>query len=452
MRVDNDPLSIAAAVAEAGPNPEVVIEATYGWYWIVDLVAGAGRDGASGEPVGVELGQRRVKNDERDATDLIDMLRLGRLPEAWIAPPATRELRELVRYRAKLVALRSGLKAQVHAVMAKEGVLPTVADMFGQAGNAQLDQMELGDAYTIRVESLRDLIELYDREVAMLEAQIRSRLRGHRGYRAIQAINGIGPTMAAILVAEIGDVSRFRSAPALCSWAGLTPKHDESDTTVRRGGVTKQGSRLVRWAVIEGTVRYHGGGKLAADYRAIAERRGKNKATVAIARKVLTLVYYGLRDGEIRCLAPTRHEQLGHDRTRARNRHDPRTAARSTNCLSPSGRGRNAPRRHRSAKECPAAEPALVRSTNHGAEPDNPPPHTTRRCNAPARNDNDTTTSANHVDTAPLLQECRSGADAKRGADRSRPLALRSTVPFGRVKRHRSMRPQLTRATRNAQH
>ena len=109
--------------------------------------------------------------------------------------------------------------------------------------------------------------------------------------------------MAAILVAEIGDVSRFRSAPALCSWAGLTPKHRESDTTVRRGGVTKQGSRLVRWAVIEGTVRYHGGGKLAADYRAIAERRGKNKATVAIARKVLTLVYYGLRDGEIRCLA-----------------------------------------------------------------------------------------------------------------------------------------------------
>ena len=59
----------------------------------------------------------------------------------------------------------------------------------------------------------------------------------------------------------------------------------------------------MRWAVIEGTVRYHGGGKLAADYRAIAERRGKIKATVAIARKVLTLVYYGLRDGEIRCLA-----------------------------------------------------------------------------------------------------------------------------------------------------
>ena len=111
--------------------------------------------------------------------------------------------------------------------------------------------------------------------------------------------------MAAILVAEIGDVTRFRSPAALCSWAGLTPKHHESDTTVHRGDMTKQGSRLVRWAVIEGTVRYHGGTKLAADFHRIAERRGKNRATVAIARKILTLVYYGLRDGEIRCLAKT---------------------------------------------------------------------------------------------------------------------------------------------------
>jgi transposase len=306
VRVANDPLAIAAAVAEAGPDPEVVIEATYGWYWVVDLLETNGARVHLANPQGLNWGQRRVKNDERDAIDLADMLRLGRLPEAWIAPPATRELRELVRYRAKLVALRSGLKAQVHAVMAKEGVLPTVSDMFCATGNRQLDAMGLGHNYTVRVESLRDLIEIYDREVAMLERTIRSQLSGHRGYRAVQAINGIGPTIAAILVAEIGDVARFGSAEALCSWAGLTPRHRESDTKVVRGGITKQGSRLVRWALIEAISRYHGGAHLAVSYRAIAERRGTNKARVAIARKVLTLVYYGLRDGEIRCLAQPR--------------------------------------------------------------------------------------------------------------------------------------------------
>jgi transposase len=302
-RVANDPLAIAAAVAEAGPNPEVVVEATYGWYWVVDLLQSSGARVHLANPQGLNWGQRRVKNDERDAIDLADMLRLGRLPEAWIAPPATRELRELVRYRAKLVGLRSGLKAQVHAVMAKEGVLPTVADMFGGKGKAQLDGMAMADNYATRVESLRDLIGLYDRQVTMLEGQIHQQLRHHRGYQAIQAIDGVGRTIAAVLVAEIGDVDRFRSAEALCSWAGLTPKHRESDTTVRRGRITKQGSRLVRWAVIEAVSRYHGGPALAPGFRRLAERRGTNKARVAVARKVLTLVYYGLRDGEIRCLA-----------------------------------------------------------------------------------------------------------------------------------------------------
>jgi transposase len=303
VRIANDPVALSLAVAEAGEDADVVVEATYGWYWAVDLLQADGHRVHLAHPSGNDWGNRRVKNDERDARDLADLLRLGRLAEAWIAPPPTRELRELVRYRAKLVALRSGLKAQVHAVMAKEGVLPGVLDMFGPGGNAQLDALELAPAYTNRIESLRDLIERYDREVAMFERLIHQQLRDHTGYQAIQALTGVGRTIAAIFVAEVGDVTRFRSAPALCSWAGLTPRHRESDTKVVRGAITKMGSRLVRWAALEAVARYHGGTWLQHDFRRIAARRGKNKARVAVARKLLTLVYYGLRDGEIRCVA-----------------------------------------------------------------------------------------------------------------------------------------------------
>jgi transposase len=187
--------------------------------------------------------------------------------------------------------------------MAKEGALPGLLDMFGPGGTAQLDALELAGAYTNRIESLRDLIERYDREVALFERLIHQQLRDHTGYQAIQALTGVGRTIAAIFVAEIGDVTRFRSAAALCSWAGLTPRHRESDTKVVRGSITKMGSRLVRWAALEAVARYHGGTRLQCDFRRIAERRGKNKARVAVARKLLTLVYYGLRDGEIRCVA-----------------------------------------------------------------------------------------------------------------------------------------------------
>jgi transposase len=195
---------------------------------------------------GLHWGARRVKNDERDATEIAQRLRRNDLPEAWIAPPKVRELRELVRFRAKLVALRSGLKAQVHAVLAKQGVLPRLDDIFGPEGQRFLDEMSLDDGYAMRVESLRDLIEFYDREIAMVEPEIHRWLRDDAGYRAIQAIHGVGRTMAAIFVAEIGDVYRFPTARHLCSWAGLTPKHIESDTKVFRGRITRMGSALVR--------------------------------------------------------------------------------------------------------------------------------------------------------------------------------------------------------------
>ena len=99
-RIANDPWMLAAVMAEAGDAPQVVIEATYGWYWVVDLLQELGATVHLANPRALNWGERRVKNDVIDATDLADMLRLGRLPEAWIAPPAIRELRELVRYRA----------------------------------------------------------------------------------------------------------------------------------------------------------------------------------------------------------------------------------------------------------------------------------------------------------------------------------------------------------------
>jgi transposase len=303
-RIDNDPFALAAAMAEAGPEPEVVMEATLGWYWAADVIEASGAKLHLAHPLGIKaFAYQRVKKDESDARLLADLLRMGRLPEAWIAPPATRELRELVRYRHKVVEARANAKAQVHAVLAKQGVRVPMSDLFGLRGTALLDELALDDAYLIRVESLRDLIGLHGREIAMLDRAIARRLEGHTGYEAIQAIPGVGKVLAAIFVAEIGDVGRFERPEQLASWAGMTPRHHESDTTVRRGHITKQGSRLVRWAAVEAAKVPRSGSWLKSDYRRIAARRGVKIAAVAVGRKILTLVFYGLRDGEVRCLA-----------------------------------------------------------------------------------------------------------------------------------------------------
>lgn len=303
VRIVNDADRLSSVIARAGESPEVVLEATYGWYWAVDALQAAGARVHLAHPLGVKAFEyRRVKNDVRDATDLADLLRMGRLPEAWIAPPATRELRELVRHRAKLVALRAHCKAEVHAVLAKCGVQVVMSDLFGVAGNDLLDRLRLPKPYAARIASLRRLLEDLEFEIDLFTNLVRGRLRADPGYVAVQQIPGIGPVLGAVFVAEIGDVSRFATAPQLACWAGLTPKHHESDTHVHRGPITKQGSRLVRWAAVESVQLVGPGTRVGALRDRVAERRGTNIGKVAAARLQMEYVFYALRDGHVRAL------------------------------------------------------------------------------------------------------------------------------------------------------
>ena len=305
VQIVNSPESLAMVMARAGESPEVVLEAAYGWYWAADTLAAGGANVHLAHPLGVKaFSYRRVKNDVRDATDLADLLRMGRLPEAWIAPPATRELRELVRHRAKLVGLRTTLKCQVHAALASCGVNVPMSDVFGLSGHELLERVALPKVFRARVDSALRLIEALEFEIGLFAKLIRGRLDRDPGYRAVQTIPGVGQTLAAVFVAEIGDVTRFSRPEQLASWAGLTPKHHESDTTVHRGRITKQGSRLVRWAAVEGVQRAGKHTRLGMTRDRVAARRGHNIGVVAAARELVVCVYYGLRDGHIRRLHP----------------------------------------------------------------------------------------------------------------------------------------------------
>jgi transposase len=306
-RITNSPAELRRVIARAGKRPQVVLEATYGWYWAADTLAAAGAKVHLAHPLGVKaFSYRRVKNDEKDAADLADLLRMGRLPEAWIAPAEIRELRELTRYRIKVVRLRTSCKDQVHAVLAKLGIEVTCSDIFGVAGSAWLDDLVLGQPYAGKVDSLRTLAGELTAEITLLETAIADLLEHHDGYHAIQALPGIGPVLAAVLVAEIGDITRFATPARLCSWAGLTPRHRESDVKVRRGHITKQGSPLVRWALVEAIQHVPAGHPLRQRKDAILARRGdqaKHIAKIATARQLLTWVFYAMRDGQVRDLA-----------------------------------------------------------------------------------------------------------------------------------------------------
>jgi transposase len=305
VRIDNDRTALLREVGKAGVGAPVAIEATYGWYWAVDALQEKGFEVHLAHPKGLKTFEgRRVKTDWADARELVDLLRLGRFPEAYIAPVPLRELRELVRHRAKLVGVRTGQKASLHAVLGKCGVIPTLGDLFGPGGKKLLDSLDLPEPYASRVASQRRLLLMLDNEIEMVEHEIHHRLSDEATYQALLRIKGIGPTFAAIFIAEIGDVHRFGSAHQLACWAGLTPRVYASDTKTRRGHISKQGSRLLRWAAIEACQRscepY-----VAQHRQRIRDRRGKTVtqiSKVAAARKLLRVVYYTMRDGHARCL------------------------------------------------------------------------------------------------------------------------------------------------------
>src|SRR6266581_13223 len=213
---------------------------------------------------------------------------MGKLPEAWIAPAPVRALREVIRYRHKLAGQRTSCKNQVHAVLAKLGVPVTHSDIFGTGGGLWLDQLVLPAPYAAKVASLRALIGMLD---------------GDKGYAAVRELDGIGPVLAAVICAEIGDVTRFGKAGQLCSWAGLTPRHHESDTKVIRGHCSKQGSRMLRWALAEAVQHAPAPARPGQARDAIIARRGpqaRNIGKTAAARVLLTQVFCALRDGRVR--------------------------------------------------------------------------------------------------------------------------------------------------------
>jgi transposase len=306
VQIDNDPKALVKAVRAAGRGAPVAVEATYGWYWAVDALQAARFEVHLAHPYGMKAmrKRKRVKTDAKDAYELANLLRLGSLPEGYIAPKDLRELRELVRHRRQLTKTATSVKAQIRALLAKHGVRLPVTHLEGPSGQELLDLVTLPECAASRLDARRRLMMMLDNEIDTLDVELDRRLKNHDGYRNLLKIKGIGPVLAAIFVVEIGDVHRFGTAEQLACWAGITPRHYESDRTVRRGHISKEGCALVRWAAVEAVQRQcePAVAKVREDLLARRGREARNTAKVAAGRKMLEAVYYVLRDGHARFL------------------------------------------------------------------------------------------------------------------------------------------------------
>ena len=226
---------------------------------------------------------------------MAQLLRADLLPEAWIAPASVRRLRALIRHRISLVRLGTQLRNRIHAVAADHGHDRSASYWTGP-GRGWLAELDLPSASREIVTDCLAVIDGLEPLIDRIDGELHARAKADPRVKVLRTLPGVGEFTALVMLAEIGDISRFGSARKLASWAGLTPTVRGSDLTVRHGHISKQGSAWLRWVLNQAAQTAKRSPEFAATYSNIAKRRGKKIATIAISRKLLTRAYHLLAD------------------------------------------------------------------------------------------------------------------------------------------------------------
>jgi transposase len=272
---------------------QVIMEPTCGWNWLSDRIRALDLEVVLAHPRKVRLiAESQIKTDKVDAVVLAQLQRTGFLPQAYLAPPEIRKLRDLFRCRCGLVRIRSALKLRIHAVLDRLGLFHDFSDLFGKTGRAFLDNLDLESPYKENLQRQLRVIDLLNKEIRQIEKIIRERVKEDPQAQRLMTIPGVGFILAYLFTSEIGDVSRFSSAKKLASYCGLVPSVKQSGSHVHYGHLTNVGNSLLRWGLIEAAqvaIRFNPQLKYWA--RNIRRKKGSGVAICAVARKLVNIVY-----------------------------------------------------------------------------------------------------------------------------------------------------------------
>jgi transposase len=278
----------------------LAVEPVSQWYTYADHLQGLGVDVHLAHPMRVKaIAFARIKTDTIDAGVLCDLLRSDLLPEAYFAPKEIRSWKELIRFRASLINLRTQVKNKVNAILHKHALKHPYSNLFGVAGTKWLRSLQFKEPFATALTEYLSLIDTLTEKINATEKQVEQMVTNHPQAKLLTSIPGISYVSALTIMAEIGDVRRFPSSKKLMGYAGLVPSTYASGDVVRHGRITKTGSKWLRYIMIE--VAQHqqlckrtpGFGSY---YLALKQRKGSGPAAVATARKLLAVVWRLLKD------------------------------------------------------------------------------------------------------------------------------------------------------------
>jgi len=248
------------------------------------------------------LGQSGAKTDRLDAQLLAELGRRGLVPEIWLPDVATREAREIARFRLHLVRHRTSLKNRIHQTLITHGVAAQESDLFGAKGRRRLAALSLPEPWASNVSCALRLIDHLDEEISAEEKLLRQVGADHPYLPLLLSAPGIGWVLGFTIASEIGTIGRFASPTKLVGYTGLCPRVDQSGESDRRGPLRKNGPKWLRWALVEAANNAARHPMYRDRYqrtrRRLGRQRGPRVAQVDVARKLAEAIWHMLNAGE----------------------------------------------------------------------------------------------------------------------------------------------------------
>lgn len=299
-KVLTDRNQISAFIKSLPAPVSVVLEPVSQWYTFADLLENLGAEVHLAHPMRVKaIASARIKTDKIDAAVLADLLRADLLPEAYLAPQEVRSWKELVRFRASLLNLRTQVKNKIHAILHKHALKHNFSNLFGVAGARWLNSLKLKEPFSAALTEYLDLMGHLSDQIKRAEQQVEQLVKDHPQAQLLTSIPGLSYVSALTIIGEIGDIKRFPSSKKLMGYAGLVPSTYASGDTTRHGRITKTGSKWLRYIMIEAAQHQQLCKKnpgFGSYYLALKKRKGTGTAAVATARKLLAVIWRLLTD------------------------------------------------------------------------------------------------------------------------------------------------------------
>jgi transposase len=294
----NTPEALDGFLAGMDKNTEFALEACGFYEPVYDWIDDRGYGVTLTHPKKVKaIASAKIKTDVIDARTIAQLKRVNLLPESYVPPKHIREIRSIVRHRASLVRQRANIKRCVHSILHKEGIKQPFSDLFGKAGMEWLKQLDLQYSNRLAVDNFLAVYNTMTEKIRLATDNIEAIAEASPGVKRLTTMPGIGKYSALLIATEIGDIKRFPTSAKLCSYAGIVPSVYQSARTLRRGHITKEGNKLLRWILIQCAHKAVVSDKhLSERYKKLERRLGANKAIVSIARKMLCYAYIMLTE------------------------------------------------------------------------------------------------------------------------------------------------------------